>query len=183
MLIVEGFKKVGKDYHINNTLKDKGYFPMHYDDFAFKTGDYGLHLPNSFIVGAVLSKLPKEISGEIALNRGIISTWIYSMQDNMGVEKYIKRHYLDDLVKNKAEIVLIIHDNKDVAKRLFNQREKRVADVHDEFTDFDDYWEQYLNYTIKALEIMNVLRGYGIPCSTLRNSEVKNFVPYREVNK
>lgn len=179
MLIVEGFKKVGKDYHINNTLKDKGYFPMHYDDFGFKTGDYGLNLPNSFIVGAVLSKLPKEISGKIALNRGILSTWIYSMQDNMGVEKYIKRHYLDDLVKNKAEIVLIIHDNKDVAKRLFYQRAKRETDVHDDFVDFDDYWKQYENFNSLALSIMSLLSKFGIPCSTISNSEVENFVPYK----
>lgn len=173
MLIVEGFKKVGKDYFINNKLKKLGYHAMHYDDFGFKTGDYGLHLPNSFIVGAVLAKLPKEISEKIALNRGILSTWLYSIQDNMGVEKYVERHYLDDLVKNKARVIFITHHSKETAREMFRMRERRENDEHDNFINFEDYWRQYLDYSERAIDVMKLLTKYGIRCGVYSNKELE----------
>lgn len=166
MIVVEGFKRTGKDFYLAKKEKE-GATVINYDEFGFKTNTFGSGLDNSWIVGATLSKLP--YNENIYLNRGILSTAYYH-NDDKKIMSYVRNNYVNDLKSNKIVIRYIRHRDRSIAHRNFLSRKSATRyDEHDEFYDFEEYWKAYREYDNTMLDYIRGLEFYGIEVEIIYN--------------
>lgn len=159
MIIIEGFKRVGKDTYLNKK-REQGAIIINYDDFGFKDKEHGCGQESAWIVGATLSKLP--LNDEIYLNRGILSTMYYH-KGAAEIYEYIYDHYIQDMINNRVKICYMKHKDRSVAHRKFMGRKNESRDdIHDNFYDFEDYWKKYKAYDLAMMRYIKALRGIQV---------------------
>lgn len=166
MIMVEGFKRVGKDTFLNKKFKE-GAIVINYDDLGLKDKAYGCGQESAWIVGATLSKLP--YNDKIYLNRGILST-LYYQNDNENLMNYLYEDYSENMFCNNIKIIYIRHKDRSIAHRNFISRSVDLRkDDHDDFADFEDYWLAYNEYDSRMLWYLEGFKFRGIDVEIITN--------------
>lgn len=160
MIIIEGFKMVGKSTLINSLDSSKYILPRCgvYDFLGMRDSRYGLSYSDAWVICGVLSlyKLDKQI----IVDRGVLSTLIYNKEK----EEVVLNEIVPLLESSNSEVWVLSHKSKHHAEMKFNKRkeENRGIDPHSDFIDFEDYWSKYLEYQKKQDEQIKKLKNIKV---------------------
>jgi thymidylate kinase len=186
IIVYEGFEMVGKTTSIDRRSQgtDAIVLKDFKDKFGYGDNRYGIDHTKSWIIGASWFHLINEVLSldddkSIIIDRGLLSSIVYTMMSDVAVSskthiQYLLDQMVSDYRKSKAKIVYLYHDDKSIAEKFYNQASKGRAgsDQFDKYMSFDHYWETYLQYHSKFTVIADLLRTYGIPVEDTGTSNI-----------
>jgi thymidylate kinase len=187
--VFEGFEMVGKTSsieRIKNKSKNATVLVDFKDKFGYGDNKYGIDHKKSWVIGAswfhLLNELKDVVPSDhlIIIDRGLLSSVVYTMMTNVGQAGsthtgYLMSDMITDYKKLGASIHYLYHDDMNVARKMYEcaTTSNRVgSDKFDKYESFEHYWDTYLDYHERFSVISDLLTTMGIAVEKVGTSKL-----------